>query len=113
MPCDDVDLEEMTSNLIDNACKWASTRVMISWEEDRQWVLIFVDDDGPGLSPEEYSSVFEIGERLDEAKPGTGLGLPIVKDLVALYQGRITLWRSSLGGLRAELAIPKAYLASG
>lgn len=113
MPCDDVDLEEMTSNLIDNACKWASTRVMISWEEDRQWVLIFVDDDGPGLSPEEYSSVFEIGERLDEAKPGTGLGLPIVKDLVALYQGRITLCRSSLGGLRAELAIPKAYLASG
>jgi signal transduction histidine kinase len=111
LPCDDVDLEEMTSNLIDNACKWAETRVMISWEEDRQWVLIFVDDDGCGLRPDEYDTVFQVGERLDVAKPGTGLGLSIVKDLSILYQGRVTLSKSPLGGLRAELAIPKAYLA--
>lgn len=111
LPCDDVDLEEMTSNLIDNACKWATTRVMISWEDDRQWVLIFVDDDGSGLRPDEYDTVFQVGERLDVAKPGTGLGLSIVKDLSILYQGRITLSKSPLGGLRAELAIPKAYLA--
>lgn len=112
LPCDSVDLEEMTSNLIDNACKWASSRVMISWEEDRQWALLYVDDDGPGLPPEEYISVFEIGERLDAAKPGSGLGLPIVKDLATLYQGRVTLSKSPLGGLRAELAIPKAYLSA-
>ncbi len=111
LPCDDVDLEEMTSNLIDNACKWAETRVMISWEDDRQWVLVFVDDDGSGLRPDEYDTVFQVGERLDVAKPGTGLGLSIVKDLSVLYQGRITLSKSPLGGLRAELAIPKAYLA--
>lgn len=112
MPCDDVDLEEMTSNLIDNACKWAKTRVMISWEEDRQWVLIFVDDDGPGLAPEKYDTVFEVGERLDIATPGSGLGLSIVRDLSILYQGRVTLSKSPLGGLRAELALPKAYLAT-
>lgn len=112
LPCDSVDLEEMTSNLIDNACKWAGSRVMISWEEDRQWALLYVDDDGPGLPPEEYISVFEIGERLDAAKPGSGLGLPIVKDLATLYQGRVTLSKSPLGGLRAELAIPKAYLSA-
>jgi signal transduction histidine kinase len=113
MPCDDVDLEEMTSNLIDNACKWAGTRVMISWEHDRQWVLIFVDDDGQGLPPEEYDTVFQVGERLDVATPGTGLGLSIVRDLSILYQGRVTLSKSPLGGLRAELALPKAYVAAG
>lgn len=112
MPCDNVDLEELTSNLIDNACKWASTRVMISWEEDRQWVLVYIDDDGQGLPPEEYNAVFKIGERLDATAPGSGLGLSIVKDLANLYQGRVTLSKSPLGGLRAELAIPKAYLSS-
>lgn len=112
MPCDDIDLEEMTSNLIDNACKWASNRVMISWEQDRQWVLIFVDDDGPGLPPDQYDTVFQIGERLDMTTPGSGLGLSIVRDLVKLYQGRVTLSKSPLGGLRAELALPKAFLGT-
>jgi signal transduction histidine kinase len=112
MPCDEVDLEEMTSNLIDNACKWAKSRVMISWEDDKQWLLIFVDDDGAGLPPDEYEKVFEVGERLDIATPGTGLGLSIVRDLAVLYQGRVTLSKSPLGGLRAELALPKTYLSA-
>ena len=112
MPCDDIDLEEMTSNLIDNACKHAKSRVMVSWEQDRQWVLIFVDDDGSGLSPDKYESVFKVGERLDMIVPGSGLGLSIVKDLAKLYQGRVTLSKSPLGGLRAELALPKAFLAT-
>lgn len=112
LPCDDIDLEEMTSNLIDNACKWASNRVMISWEQDRQWVPIFVDDDGPGLPPDQYDTVFQIGERLDMTTPGSGLGLSIVRDLAKLYQGRVTLSKSLLGGLRAELALPKAFLGT-
>jgi signal transduction histidine kinase len=102
----------MTSNLIDNACKWAKSRVMISWEDDKQWLLIFVDDDGAGLPPDEYEKVFEVGERLDIATPGTGLGLSIVRDLAVLYQGRVTLSKSPLGGLRAELALPKTYLSA-
>jgi signal transduction histidine kinase len=110
MPCDEVDLEEMTSNLIDNACKWAKSRVMVSWEDDKQWLLIFVDDDGAGLPPGEYDRVFEVGERLDIATPGTGLGLSIVRDLAVLYQGRVKLSKSPLGGLRGELALPKTYL---
>jgi signal transduction histidine kinase len=112
MACDEVDLEEMTSNLIDNACKWAKTRVMASWEEDSQWVVIFIDDDGPGLAPDEYENVFRVGERLDMETPGTGLGLSIVRDLVKLYHGNIALSKSPLGGLRAALALPKSVVAT-
>jgi signal transduction histidine kinase len=108
LACDEVDLEEMTSNLIDNACKWAKSRVIVSWSQDNHAVRIFVDDDGPGLAPSKRESVFNAGERLDEAVPGTGLGLTIVRDLVLMYKGGIRLTESTLGGLRAELLVPRS-----
>jgi signal transduction histidine kinase len=107
LACDEVDLEEMTSNLIDNASKWAKSRVIVSWAHDASTVHIFVDDDGPGLAPSKRESVFNAGERLDEAVPGTGLGLTIVRDLVVMYKGSIRLTESTLGGLRSELHLPR------
>ena len=69
---------------------------------------IVVDDDGKGLSPEERAQVSRRGKRLDESKPGSGLGLSIVVDLAALYGGSLTLDAAPLGGLRAELTLPSA-----
>ena len=107
------DLEEMVGNLVDNACKWASSRVMIEVVSERpdpasanQIVRIVVDDDGRGLSPSEREQVAKRGRRLDETKPGSGLGLSIVVDLAALYGGALTLGTAPLGGLRAELVLP-------
>jgi signal transduction histidine kinase len=110
------DLEEMVGNLVDNACKWAQTRVSITVaaEASRQMreagvapsVRIIVDDDGPGLSPSEREQVSRRGQRLDETKPGSGLGLSIVSELAALYRGSLTLGAAPLGGLRAELVLP-------
>jgi len=116
------DLEEMVGNLVDNACKWAQSRVAIevvadhpaSEGGDRQTVdgaekprvRIIVDDDGPGLSPEEREHVALRGARLDETKPGSGLGLSIVVELAGLYSGALTLGTAPIGGLRAELALP-------
>jgi signal transduction histidine kinase len=107
------DLEEMVGNLVDNACKWASSRVMIEVMCERpdpasanQIVRIVVDDDGRGLSPSEREQVAKRGRRLDETKPGSGLGLSIVVDLAALYGGALTLGTAPLGGLRAELVLP-------
>ncbi|MBY0531528.1 MAG: sensor histidine kinase [Xanthobacteraceae bacterium] len=109
------DIEEMVGNLVDNACKWASSRVDIE-----MFVLsspraalpgsfrIQVDDDGPGLSPAEREEVHYRGRRLDESKPGTGLGLSIVLELAKLYGGTLQLGSSPLGGLRAELVLPAA-----
>ena len=107
------DLEEMIGNLVDNACKWASSKVTIEITRERpepasehQVVRIVVDDDGRGLSPAEREQVAMRGRRLDETKPGSGLGLSIVVELASLYGGGLKLGAAPLGGLRAELVLP-------
>ncbi len=104
------DLEEMIGNLVDNACKWATARVAIEVVRETsgpaQTVRIVVDDDGRGLSPSEREQVAKRGRRLDETKPGSGLGLSIVVELAALYGGSLNLGTAPLGGLRAELVLP-------
>ncbi len=108
------DLEEMIGNLVDNACKWAQSRVAIEVVadglagDDKSKVRVIVDDDGPGLSPAERERVALRGQRLDESKPGSGLGLSIVVELAGLYGGVLTLGTAPIGGLRAELALPGA-----
>jgi signal transduction histidine kinase len=107
------DFEEMAGNLVDNACKWADGRVFIEVLVERQGATdpmpklrIIVDDDGRGLSAAERATVARRGQRLDETKPGSGLGLSIVTDLAALYGGSLTLGTAPIGGLRAELVLP-------
>jgi signal transduction histidine kinase len=109
------DLEEMVGNLVDNACKWAASRVFIEVLVDEPnepgatpMLRIIVDDDGRGLSEMERAQVSRRGQRLDESKPGSGLGLSIVVDLAALYGGSLTLGAAPTGGLRAELLLPAA-----
>lgn len=109
------DLEEMIGNLVDNACKWAQSRVAIEVLAERsddlnrpEMVHIVVDDDGPGLTPAERDRVARRGQRLDETKPGSGLGLSIVTELSGLYGGGLNLGTAPLGGLRAELVLPSA-----
>jgi signal transduction histidine kinase len=108
------DLEEMLGNLVDNACKWAESRVTLdaaaapSGRDKAPNVRIVVDDDGPGLSAAECESASERGRRLDETKPGSGLGLSIVTELAALYGGALKLGVAPAGGLRAELTLPAA-----
>jgi signal transduction histidine kinase len=109
------DLEEMVGNLVDNACKWAQSRVSIeAFPEhpdasgERRFVRIVVDDDGPGLTPSQREQVARRGRRLDETKPGSGLGLSIVMELATLYGGRLTLGTAPIGGLRVELVLPGA-----
>jgi signal transduction histidine kinase len=109
------DLEEMVGNLVDNACKWARERVAVTVTAEAagaadqgRALRIVVDDDGPGLSPAEREQVARRGARLDESKPGSGLGLSIVVDLAALYGGRFTLGSAPIGGLRTELVLPAA-----
>jgi signal transduction histidine kinase len=109
------DLEEMVGNLVDNACKWARSRVFVevlvkpATRNDLPSMLhIMVDDDGPGLSPAERIQAAQRGQRLDESKPGSGLGLSIIAELAALYKGNMTLGEAPIGGLRAELILPAA-----
>ena len=101
----------MLGNLIDNACKWAKSRVEIRSAIADGHVVITVDDDGPGLAPALRETVLQRGVRADEAAPGSGLGLAIVADLVELYGGSIALGSSALGWLAGDLA-PSGGLAA-
>lgn len=103
------DLEEMLGNLVDNAAKYGGGRVFVTVEGDADTVAILVEDDGPGLAPEQRARLFARGERLDTDKPGTGLGLAIVRDVAAIYGGTVALEESEdLGGLLVRLTLPAA-----
>lgn len=100
------DLEEMAGNLMDNACKWAARQVQVRAIKAGPLFTLIVEDDGPGLSPEDRNRVGERGERLDETVPGSGLGLAIVRDISKLYAGSLALGASPLGGLEVRLGLP-------
>ena len=106
------DLEEMVGNLLDNACKWAESKVYVSGRElpyeEQKRLEIIIEDDGPGLSEAEMEQAMKRGRRLDESKPGSGLGLSIVAELAHLYKGEFQLKKSSKGGLKAKLILPLA-----
>jgi signal transduction histidine kinase len=103
------DLLEMAANLLDNACKYGRSEVIVRLLppfESRGLLEIVVEDDGPGLSDAEAARVVARGARLDEAAPGQGLGLSILKETVDLYAGELLFERGALGGLKARLRLP-------
>jgi signal transduction histidine kinase len=106
--CQREDLDEVLGNLLDNACKWAASRVIVEAALEGAAVRVWVDDDGPGLPAEMRERVLQRGVRADEAAPGSGLGLAIVGDLVDVYGGSIVLAASPAGGLRACVTLQRA-----
>ncbi|MDX2204587.1 MAG: ATP-binding protein [Hyphomicrobiaceae bacterium] len=120
------DLEEMLGNLLDNAAKWATSRVLLAATPlaegfrvpvemaaegpptPKRWLEIRVDDDGPGLTSEQLAQPISRGRRLDETKPGSGLGHSIVADLAHSYGGKLALAKAELGGLSARIYLPLA-----
>ncbi len=103
------DFDELAGNIIDNAMKWASTRVEVHITKPSPSVLqIVVEDDGAGLSEQEQRAVFQRGRRLDEQVQGSGLGLGIVSELISVYGGEIELGTAKLGGLQVKMQLPAA-----
>ena len=108
------DLEEVLGNLIENACKFAKNAVVVSTSQAafnadlgaNHMFDLAIEDDGPGLNEEQRLQAVKRGKRLDETKPGSGLGLSIVKDIVDEYRGEFTLENNNSGGLRALIKLP-------
>jgi len=109
LACDPQDFAEIASALLDNAGKWAISRVTVSWRAGGGLATFLIDDDGPGLPQDLRERAFAIGERLDETVAGSGLGLAIARDLAKLYGGSVRLEDAPSGaGLRAVLELPAA-----
>jgi signal transduction histidine kinase len=107
------DFEEMVGNLMDNACKWAKSQIIVkatqlpaTGEDGRSWLNVAVDDDGPGIPAEKRAEALKRGRRLDESKPGSGLGMSIIVETAGMYSGKVELAQAELGGLRANLQLP-------
>lgn len=102
------DFQEMLGNVLDNAGKWAHRQVRVTARREDGELKIWVEDDGPGLSPERAERVFERGQRADERTPGSGLGLGIVRDLADVYGGWARIEIGALGGARVVMTLPAA-----
>lgn len=102
------DFEEMLGNILDNACKWAKTRVDLTVRQMPGAIEIAVEDDGPGLPDADRARVLARGVRLDETVAGDGIGLSIVADLVALYGSELDLQTSPSGGLAVRFKLPSS-----
>ncbi|HSC82999.1 MAG TPA: sensor histidine kinase [Pseudomonas sp.] len=107
LPWDREDLLELLGNLLDNACKWADERVQLQLTAEADDYCLYIDDDGPGIAVEQREDVLGRGTRLDEQVAGHGLGLGIVRDMIAAWNGRLSLEDSPLGGLRVVIRLPR------
>lgn len=99
------DLLELLGNLLDNACKWAMSKVSLSIRVDNG-ICIVIEDDGEGIDEKDLPELTRRGGRVDESRPGHGLGLSIVREIVEIYHGKLSLSRSTqLGGLRVSVKL--------
>jgi signal transduction histidine kinase len=108
LACEPQDFDEMAGNLMENAFKWANRKILIRAVNEDRLTMLVIEDDGPGLNPDDIVKVMLPGERLDEAAPGFGFGLSIARELAELYGGNIDLGDSEFGGLRVSLRLPRA-----
>lgn len=101
------DFNNIAGNVLENAGKWAQSSVHVTLRDDPEGAHLIVEDDGLGISEDEFDRVLQRGERADTSVAGSGLGLAIVNDLVTLYRGKLSLGRSPLGGLSADVFLPR------
>ncbi len=109
-----MDLEEVAGNILDNARKWTDDEVAVSASlEGDKHVVIAVEDNGPGLPPEQTLAVTQRGSRMDEDAPGSGLGLAITQDILEIYNGHMSIENLEPHGLRIEIVLPASGTAGG
>ena len=103
---DETDFMELCGNLLDNACKAAREKVVVYAETSQGWLTIKVEDDGPGIPDDKKVLLLERGTRLDTYTEGHGIGMALATDLVSIYEGRMLIKDSALGGARIVIQFP-------
>ena len=106
--CEPQDFDEMAGNLLENAFKWTNATIVVRAHVRDRMIVLVIDDDGPGIAPEQVQIVLRPGARLDETAPGFGFGLTIAREMAELYGGALDLAPSASGGLQVSLSLPAA-----
>ena len=104
MAMDEVDFVELFGNILDNARKWARSRIAVTAARKEEQLIIAVADDGPGVADDERAAILQRGRRLSEGGDGSGLGLAIAVEVAKAYGFELSLARSRFGGLEVRLA---------
>jgi len=100
---DQNDFMEVLGNVLDNACKYCLEFIEVSTRQTDQALHLFIDDDGPGIPESKRDLIFVRGQRADTLRPGQGLGLAVVRDILEQYAGTVSASASPLGGTRMEV----------
>nr|WP_248307202.1 MULTISPECIES: ATP-binding protein [unclassified Devosia] len=100
------DLLELVGITLENAAKWAHSRVSVHSRRDGGFAVLEIGDDGPGIPPEQIAQLGIRGRRLDESRPGTGLGLAMAAQILDLNGGSMQFGRADAGGLCVTLRMP-------
>lgn len=103
---DEGDLMEVLGNLLDNACKWCRQMVLIEAQLEYGRARIMIADDGPGIEQDQIEKILQRGGRIDESKPGQGIGLSVVADIIEAYRGKIVIDQARLGGAAFRFDLP-------
>ncbi len=104
---DESDLFEVLGNLLDNACKACRRQININASENERWLLIVIEDDGPGIPEAQRAGILQRGERADTYQPGQGIGLAVVTDILDSYAAEFDIGTSHLGGARFSMRWPR------
>lgn len=105
---DEGDLMELLGNLVDNAFKWCRDRIELSAYYDENQVVIQIKDDGTGIDSRQIAKILERGVRADQSTPGHGIGLAIVRDIMQVYEGKLSIENNSTGGACITLRLKKS-----
>ena len=102
---DEADLTEILGNLLENAYKYCRGAVRIGVQQDPRpgGIVISIEDDGPGIPPDQVDTLLQRGRRMDESIPGQGIGMSMASEIIALYCGQLTFDNSPLGGTRVRI----------
>lgn len=106
VPMEQGALMELLGNLLENAWRLCLGQVRISLGTVDGALELCVEDDGPGVPPDQRERILQRGERLDRQYPGQGIGLAVAKDIIDSYDARLTLGDSPLGGAAFRIRFP-------
>ena len=104
VPMEQGALLELLGNLLENAYRLCLGQVRVSLREAPGQLELWIEDDGPGVPPDQRERILERGERLDRQHPGQGIGLAVVKDIIDSYDAELSLGDSPLGGAAFRIA---------